>query len=183
MDYVVNLVNMFEDKDSPFRKQIFELEDETVVRRAGSNEARNILGFVAENFPGGWVDELAPAFSKTPVTCIVATTKEGKVLGFAGIDGLRRGFFGPTGVLPECRGKGIGKAILIESMRALYNLGFPYGIIGGVAPEAEEFYKKVFGKYASFIPTSIPGIYRFPIEERNDDLYLEFYAKKDWIKI
>ena len=180
MDYVVNLVCMFEDKDSPFLNKIFELPDGTVIRRAGANEKRNVASFVAAHFPNCWWDELAPAFSKTPLTCIIATTKEGRMLGFAGIDGLRRGFFGPTGVLPECRGKGVGRAILIESMRALYDLGFPYGIIGGVAPTAEEFYKKVLGKYGSFIPTSIPGIYRDAGEERVEaDIYKDFYSKKE----
>ncbi|MBQ0105111.1 MAG: GNAT family N-acetyltransferase [Armatimonadetes bacterium] len=179
MDYVVNLVNMFEDKDSPFLKQIFELPGGIIIRRAEANEKHNILTMVAQNCPPCWADELEPAFSKTPVTCIIATSKEGDVLGFAGIDGLRRGFFGPTATLPEVRGKGVGRAILIESMRVLYNLGFPYGIIGGVAPTAEEFYKKVLGKYGSFIPTSIPGIYRNPMKENNNSIYMDFYVKND----
>ena len=174
MDYVVNLVNMFEDKDSPFLKKIFRLPGDVIIRRAGANERHAILGVIAEYFHPNWVDEISPAFDKVPITCFIAT-QNGKLLGFACIDGLRKGFFGAMGVIPTARKTGVGRGILIECMRGLYEMGYPYGIIGGVAPDAQGFYKKVLEGYVSEIPNSDPGIYRYGVEEVNVNVYKDLY--------
>jgi predicted N-acetyltransferase YhbS len=42
--------------------------------------------------------------------------------------------FGPTGVLESARGKGIGTALLIAALRGLKEMGYAYGVIGGVGP-------------------------------------------------
>ncbi len=65
-------------------------------------------------------------------------------------------FFGPTRVLDSERGKGIGKALLLRSLRAMRDEGYVYAIIGGVGPA--EFYEKCVG--ATLIEGSTPGIYR-----------------------
>ena len=59
-------------------------------------------------------------------------------------------------------GRGIGKILLIESLWALKNLGYAYGIIGGVGPE--EFYKKAVN--ATIIEGSDPGIYQHLIRRK-----------------
>ena len=51
-----------------------------------------------------------------------------------------QGFFGPTGVEQTERGNGIGKALLMESLWGLRELGYVYGIIGGAGPV--EFYQR-----------------------------------------
>ena len=78
-----------------------------------------------------------------------------RVVGFAGYECTRRAFFGPTGVAEAERSRGVGKALLIESLWGLRELGYVYGIIGGAGPI--EFYQQTVG--ATIIPDSEPGIY------------------------
>jgi len=59
------------------------------------------------------------------------------------------------GVAKSAREKGIGTALLLAAMWGLYEMGYVYGIIGGVGPV--EFYRKTVG--AIEIPESTPGIY------------------------
>ena len=54
-----------------------------------------------------------------------------------------RGFFGPTGVDPAYRGKGIGKALLLKCLEAMRNEGYGYAVIGGAGPV--NFYEKCCG--------------------------------------
>lgn len=53
------------------------------------------------------------------------------------------------------RGKGIGEALLIESLAAMRATGYAYAIIGGAGPT--QFYARAVG--AVEIPGSTPGIY------------------------
>ena len=76
-------------------------------------------------------------------------------VGFAAYECTRRGYFGPTGVLPTEQGKGIGKALLLASLAALREMGYVYAIIGNAGPV--RFYQKTVG--AIVIPGSDPGIY------------------------
>ena len=78
------------------------------------------------------------------------------MLGFGCYDTTAKGFFGPTGVDEAARGKGIGAALLLVCLHALYADGYAYGIIGGAGPV--EFYEKIVG--AMVIPGSDPGVYR-----------------------
>jgi predicted N-acetyltransferase YhbS len=59
-------------------------------------------------------------------------------------------------VKESLRGKGLGQALLVASMWALWELGYGYCIIGGVGPA--DFYHKTVG--AELIPGSVPGIYK-----------------------
>jgi GNAT superfamily N-acetyltransferase len=93
-------------------------------------------------------------FAPPPVSVLVASVQS-KLVGFAAYECTRRCFFGPTGVLDEFRGQGIGRALLLSSLWGLRELGYVYGIIGGVGPV--RFYQKAVG--AIVIPDSEPGIY------------------------
>jgi hypothetical protein len=77
------------------------------------------------------------------------------VIGFAGYECTRKGFFGPTGVIEAERGIGIGTALLIASLWGLRELGYVYAVIGSAGPT--DFYERVVG--AIVIPDSEPGIY------------------------
>ena len=107
-----------------------------------------------ENFSVSWADEISVGFANKPVTVFIAMIDH-KLVGFAAYECTRRAFFGPTGVLEQARGNGIGKALLLSSLVGLRELGYVYAIIGGVGPV--RFYQKAVG--AIVIPDSEPGIY------------------------
>jgi len=124
------------------------------LRRARAFEKHTVAAFAKEHFSAKWVSEVEVALARQPITCFIAT-KDKKILGFACYDTTMRGFFGPTGVLEEARGLGLGKALLFKALEGIRDLGHAYAIIGGVGPR--EFYEKACG--AIEIPGSDPGTY------------------------
>lgn len=126
-----------------------------VLRRARAYERHLVAAWAAEHFSPKWESEVKVAFSRQPVSCYIAT-KDQEILGFACYETTARAFYGPTGVDESARGMGLGKALLYKSMESLKELGYVYGMIGGVGPR--EFYEKAIG--AVEIPGSDPGIYR-----------------------
>ena len=124
------------------------------LRRARAFEKHTVAGFARANFSEKWASEVDVALSRQPVACFIAT-RDRKILGFACFDTTQRGFFGPTGVLEEARGLGLGKALLFKALEGLREIGFAYAIIGGVGPR--EFYANACG--AIEIPGSDPGTY------------------------
>lgn len=124
------------------------------IRRAQPFEITPVRQFIEKNFSVAWADEISVGFANKPVTIFIAT-REGRVVGFAGYECTRKAFFGPTGVVENERGRGIGKALLIAALWGLRELGYVYGIIGAAGPV--EFYQEAVGAIA--IPESAPGIY------------------------
>jgi len=124
------------------------------LRRARAFEKHTVVAFVATHFSEKWVSEVEVAMTRQPITCFIAT-KEKQILGFACYETTQRGFFGPTGVAESARGIGLGKALLFKALEGLRDIGYAYGIIGGVGPK--DFYAKVCG--ATEIPGSDPGTY------------------------
>jgi GNAT superfamily N-acetyltransferase len=126
-----------------------------VVRRGLAPEKHLVVSWVAERFSSHWMSECESAFYQTPPTCWIAT--EGKqVIGFACYDTTAKGFFGPTGVSEEARGRGVGKILLIACLHAMRSAGYGYAVIGSAGPV--EFYQKAVG--AIVIEDSSPGVYR-----------------------
>ncbi len=125
-----------------------------IVRRAHSFELTRVRAFISAHFSPSWADEMATAFAHQPVTGFLAID-DGRIAGFAAYDATRRAFFGPTGVAPSHRGRGVGTALLIAALWGLHDLGYAYGVIGAAGPVT--FYQKAVG--AIVIPKSVPGIY------------------------
>ena len=129
-------------------------KDGITIRRALAAEKSIVIDWVTQHFGTGWASETEVSFSYQPVACFIAT-ENAKIVGFGCYDSAYRNFFGPTGVEETLRGKGIGKALLLECLLAMKAQGFAYGIIGGVGPA--RFYEKAVG--AVLIEGSNPGIY------------------------
>jgi predicted N-acetyltransferase YhbS len=129
-----------------------------VVRRARPWELTQVRGFVMDNFSRAWADEVSTGLVRQPLTVFVAL-REGRLVGFAAYECTRRNFFGPTGVMEEERGRGVGRALLLAALRGLRELGYAYAVIGGVGPAA--FYERAAG--ARLIPDSSPGVYADPL--------------------
>lgn len=126
-----------------------------VVRRAISPERRVILDWVGQHFSDGWVAEAELGLSQQPTTVFIAVRDNG-LLGFACYDTTVKGFFGPTGVAETERGKGIGEALLIATLKAMREAGYGYAVIGDPGPVG--FYTRRLD--ALEIPKSKPGVYR-----------------------
>jgi GNAT superfamily N-acetyltransferase len=153
-DMLVNLLQL-----PALEVQVHELGEQGVnIRRAQPFEITPVRLFIEENFSIAWADEISVGFASRPVTVYLAT-RASRVIGFAGYECTRRTFFGPTGVVESERRRGIGKALLIASLWGLRELGYVYGIIGGVGPV--EFYRETVGAF--IIPDSDPGIYTDPL--------------------
>lgn len=134
---------------------------EVVIRRARPYEISRVAEFVTRHFAPTWTDEISVGYAGKPTTVFIAIL-DGEVVGFAGYECTARGFFGPTGVDPALRGRGIGQALLLASLHGLREMGYAYGIIGAAGPTA--FYEKAVG--ATPIPDSSPGIYGQGLKKR-----------------
>lgn len=128
------------------------------IRRALSPERPAVVDWVRAHFASS-AAEAETAFSQVPVTCFIAL-RDADILGFACYDVTCRNFFGPEGVLPGERGRGVGRALLLCALHAQRARGYAYAIIGGVGPA--QFYEKAVGAIA--IPGSTPGIYAGMLE-------------------
>lgn len=126
-----------------------------VVRRLEAWDRFVLRRFVAEHFGDGWAAEADFAFtSGHPVRGFVAVD-HGAIAGFAVYESSRRGFFGPTGVRPDLRGRGAGAVLLFRCLEAMREMGYAYAVIGGVGPAA--FYEKTVS--ATVIEGSDTGVY------------------------
>jgi predicted GNAT family acetyltransferase len=125
------------------------------IRRAIAPEKHLVTQWVSAQFNAPWASECEVAFAHVPVGCFIAVTQN-RLLGFACYDATQKGFFGPTGVSSDMRGRGVGAALLLAALHAMRAEGYGYAIIGAVGPA--EFYTQVVG--ATLIDDSSPGIYR-----------------------
>lgn len=149
-DLLVNLLKL-----PPLEAALREVEKSSVkVRRAQPFEITPVRAFIEREFALAWADEVSVGFSNKPVSVFIATVDQ-QLVGFAGYECTRRGFFGPTGVVERLQGSGIGKALLLASLWSLRELGYVYAIIGRAGPV--DYYQKTVG--AIVIPDSDPGIY------------------------
>ena len=130
------------------------LDPSIVIRRAQPFELTPVRNFITDNFNQSWADEVSVGFASKPVSVFIATMDR-RLVGFAAYECTRRAFFGPTGVAEGARHKGIGKALLIQALRGLRDMGYVYAIIGGAGPV--DFYENAVGAFV--IPDSDPGIY------------------------
>lgn len=149
-DLLVNLLKL-----PPLEPLMLEQEaDGILVRRAQPFEITRVRSFVEKSFSVAWADEISVGFASKPVSVFIAVVEQ-EMVGFAGYECTRRSFFGPTGVIENMQGRGVGKALLIASLWGLREMGYVYGVIGRAGPV--EFYEKAVGAIA--IPDSEPGIY------------------------
>ena len=125
-----------------------------VIRRAMAPDKYRVLPWVQEHSSLSAAGECDVCFSHTPISAFIAT-QGATIVGYACYNATAPDFFGPTAVDPACRGKGVGKALLLRALHALRHEGYAYAIIGGVGPVP--FYEKSVG--ATVIPDSDPGVY------------------------
>lgn len=148
------LVKLYDLQPNPDLDRRMQAEGVT-IRRALVPELSGICAWIEPRFGAGWAAEATAAIMRQPVTCWFAHEGE-TLLGFACHEATMKGFFGPTGVDENARGRGIGHALLIRTLLDMRDQGYGYAIIGGAGPMG--FYEKSVGAIA--IPGSSPGIYK-----------------------
>lgn len=119
-------------------------EGPPAVRRPSPEESDRVLAFIEQAFGRIWRFEAGKAF-ETDVPQIFITEDGDRITGFAVHDVNNRGlgFFGPTGVSMEMRGRGLGCALLLASLGDLRRLGYARAVIPWT--DALEFYRKCSG--------------------------------------
>lgn len=132
------LVNLLEIE--AYHKEIERLREEGIeIFRALAPDKFRIVSWVKEHSSVNAAGECDKCFSNQPISCFIAA-RGSKILGYACYNATAPDFFGPTRVLEECQGKGIGKALLLRSLHAMKEEGYAYAIIGGIGPAT--FYEK-----------------------------------------
>lgn len=129
------------------------------VQQAMASEKGVVVGWVQNLFGDGWAAECDVAFARHPIACTIAIV-DSRLAGFACHDTTCLNFFGPIGIDPVLRQKGIGRALLLATLGAMAHAGYAYAIIGGAGPIS--FFEKCVGAFP--IPGSTPGIYRKTIK-------------------
>ena len=124
------------------------------IRKPIGPEKNIVVRWVKEKYGDAWAGEADMAFVNRPISCFIAI-KQQTIIGFACYDATALGFFGPTGVQENCRGRGTGRALLLACLLDMKLKGYGYAVIGGAGPV--KFYKKIAG--AIEIPGSTPGLY------------------------
>lgn len=132
------LVNLLAIDD--YHEDINHLKSEGIeIFRALSSDKFRIVDWVKEHSSINAAGECDKCFSNQPVSCFIAV-KGSSIIGYACYNATALNFFGPTRVLSEYQGKGIGKALLLRSLHAMREEGYAYAIIGGVGPV--KFYER-----------------------------------------
>ena len=150
------LVKLYDLPENRALLEELERKGIRIIRAMAPNKIK-VSEFVRNNFGDRWASECDVAFSRNPISCVIAVDEEKEILGFACYETTCKAFFGPTGVLEQYRGLKIGKALLISALKGLKEMGYAYAIIGG-PEEAIGFYEK--SVKATVIQGSNPGIYK-----------------------
>jgi GNAT superfamily N-acetyltransferase len=122
-------------------KAMMDKENIRIFRPIAPNKIM-LEEWVMKEFGKEWASEFSVSISAKPATSYIAV-QDNKPVGFASYDCVAKDMFGPTGVLEQYRGKGIGAALLINVLHAMYMDGYVYTVIGSTGPV--EFYAKVAG--------------------------------------
>ena len=140
------------------------------IERANGFDKKRILAWVSQHFNEGWMAETESALSRPVPNCFVAAEElphqpdltggysmaPRRIVGFACYDVVKLGMFGPTGVDETRRGDGIGTALLLATLHAMWDAGYGYCQIAWAGPV--RWYERVCG--AAVIPDSEPGVYK-----------------------
>lgn len=137
-DMLVNLVQLKDYHDDILRLK----ENGIEIFRAIAPDKFRIINWIKEHSSISAAGECDVCFSNTPISCFMAA-KGSEIIGYACYNATAPDFFGPTKVLEDYQGQGIGKALLLRSLHAMREEGYQYGIIGGVGPIS--FYEKTVG--------------------------------------
>lgn len=149
------LIKLYELRFELYRKELFDGEFKIV--RPLSCDKSKVIDFVRREFNESWANECERSFSNVPISCFICV-KDQKIIGFGCYDATAKGFFGPIGIKPEARNKGVGTQLLFSCLGDMWDNEYGYAVVGWVDENQIDFYKK--NTFATVIPGSSPGIYK-----------------------
>jgi GNAT superfamily N-acetyltransferase len=116
-----------------------DLPESTPAGVYRANDRELALDFVERQFGPIWRFEASRGMT------IFYAADAGEIVGFSTHEANNRGlgFFGPTGVAPSMRGRGIGRALLLASLADLRRAGYRRAVIPWT--DAVDFYRKSCG--------------------------------------
>jgi mycothiol synthase len=114
------------------------------VRRASAGDRDRVISWIAETFGRIWAFETSRAFEH-PIPTLVLAEERGRLAGFSawGANNAALGGYGPAGVTPSLRGRGMGRELLLGSLAEMRRDGFGRALIQWAA--GYEFYRHVCG--------------------------------------
>lgn len=116
------------------------------LRRARAEDAEVLAAMIASGFSAAWAFEVGQALGCDPPAVHVAVERaSGAHVAFAAHDGNNRGlgWFGPTGTLPEHRGRGLGAALLWACLADVAAAGHEVCEVAWIGPR--DFYERAAG--------------------------------------
>ena len=146
---------------SPAGLEEILLEEGIRIKRALPPDKSKIEEFSRTCADEDYSAEVSVALARTPADCYIAT-KDKELVGFACFETTAKNFFGPMAVREDCRGKGIGKALLLRSLISMREMCYAYAVIGWPAKSAVPFYEKCVK--ALLIEETSHGLYRQMIQ-------------------
>ncbi len=140
------------------------------IRPARIGEGHQIRPWISKHFSEGWSHGIEYAIQRNPASLFIAVEKQSSdpqredlyqqpdevLVGFASYDTANRGMFGPMGVQQSHERRGIGKALLLMALHAMWSENYAYAIIGWAGPV--DWYERTVG--AELIHDSEPGAFR-----------------------
>jgi predicted N-acetyltransferase YhbS len=113
------------------------------IRRAARDDETGLHELLDAEWPA-WAAEAGAALANSPPTLFIAR-REARVVGFAAWDANNRGtgWFGPMGVAPDERHKGVGRALLQSCLDDMRRQGHDAAVIAWADNEA--FYARCAG--------------------------------------
>jgi hypothetical protein len=165
-DMLVKLYNL-----PPLQPVLATLEQLHIyIRPARIGEEKQIVPWIQQHFYHSWSNGVSYAINRSPCSFFIAVEKQPpqpnranlydlppeRLLGFACYDTSNRGMFGPMGVQSSDEKRGIGTALLLTALHAMWTENYAYAIIGWAGP-VDWYTRRV---QATIIPDSEPGPFR-----------------------
>jgi len=123
LDYQFDLRRFFYPRRVSRMKELLMHEESLEIRVATPSEKGELGKWIEKKFTVFWRDETERAFSKEIPSVIIAKNRNNTILGFATVDGVAPGRFGPTGVDETMRGRGLGTVLLFDAFQFLKREG------------------------------------------------------------
>ena len=123
LDYSYDLRCFFYPRRVKRMKQQLMEGEKYDIRLAKPAEKGEIGAWIEEKFTVFWRNETEYAFDKATPSVVIGKDSRGKILGFATFNGVAPGRFGPAGVDPSMRGKGLGTVLLFDAFQAMKEEG------------------------------------------------------------